>query len=186
LKKFEDILAQCIDDIKAGRAGISDCLDRYPSVRERLEPLLRIALKVSETPDVKPSPTFKVKARVQLMDQIHSRQAVTNRSWSNYNNRTAQIPLRRRFSMVSIILAIVLTLAAAGGGTAYASQTSLPGDALYSMKLGTEQMRMTLQGDDVARAERALSFAERRVEEMEALAEKGRAQHLGPGCGTIR
>lgn len=81
--------------------------------------------------------------------------------------------------MVSIILAIVLTLAAAGGGTAYASQASLPGDALYSVKLGTEQMRMTLPGDDIARAERALIFAERRAEEMEALAQRGRAQHLG-------
>ena len=46
LKKFEDILVQCIEDIKAGRSSIEDCLDRYPSVREQLEPLLRTALEI--------------------------------------------------------------------------------------------------------------------------------------------
>ena len=79
--------------------------------------------------------------------------------------------------MARIVLAIVLALCAAGGGTVYAAQGSLPGDALYPVKLGTEQVMMWL-GDDVAKAERALSFAERRVGEMEALAEKGRSQDL--------
>lgn len=81
--------------------------------------------------------------------------------------------------MVRIIVAIALALVALGGGTAYASQASLPGDALYPVKLGTEQAEMMLPGDDVAMAERALSFADRRVEEMSALAEKGRSEDLG-------
>jgi len=85
--------------------------------------------------------------------------------------------------MVRIIVAIALALVALGGGTAYASQASLPGDALYSVKLGTEQARMMLPGDDVARAERALNFADRRVEEMLALADKGRSQDLGLAVG---
>ena len=178
MKKFEDILVQCIEDIKAGRSSIEDCLDRYPSMREQLEPLLRIALEIREPPDVKPSPSFKVRARVQLMDQIHGRQAVTKWPWFRYNDQVKPIPYRRRFSMASVILVIVLTLSALGGGTAYAAQDSLPGDALYPVKLGTEQLRMMLPGDDVVKAERALSFAERRVGEMEALAEEGRPQDL--------
>ncbi len=79
--------------------------------------------------------------------------------------------------MVRIMLAIVLALCAAGGGAVYAAQDSLPGDALYTAKLGSEQVMMWL-GDDVAEAEQALSFAERRVGEMEALAETGRSQDL--------
>ena len=81
--------------------------------------------------------------------------------------------------MASVILAIVVTLSALGGGTVYAAQDSLPGDALYPVKLGTEQVIMMLPGDDVVKAGRALSFAERRVGEMEALTEKGRPQDLG-------
>ena len=79
--------------------------------------------------------------------------------------------------MARIILAIVLALCAAGGGTVYAAQDSLPGDDLYPVKLGTEQVMMWL-GDDVAKAERALSFAERRVEEVVDLAEMGQADDL--------
>jgi len=178
LKKFEDILVQCIEDIKAGRSSIEDCLNRYPSLRERLEPLLRIALAIRETPDVKPSPAFKIRARVQLMDQIHERQTVTKWPWSRYNTQTKPIPQRRRFKMVKIIVAIVLTLSVMAGGTIYAAQDSLPGDFLYAVKLGTEQVGMMLPGDDAARGERALGFAERRVEEMVALAEMGRMDDL--------
>ena len=178
MKKFEDILVQCIEDIKAGRSSIEDCLDRYPSMREQLEPLLRIALEIREAPDVKPSPGFKVRARVGLMEQIHERQAVTKWPWSRYNHQIKQIPQRRRFSMVRIIVAIVLTLSAIGGGTVYAAQASLPGDALYPVKLGTEQVAMMLPGDNLARAERGLEFANRRVEELEALVEEGRMEYL--------
>ena len=81
-------------------------------------------------------------------------------------------------SMTSVVIAIVLALSALGVGTAYASQSSLPGDTLYPLKLATEQAGMMLVRDDVARAERALSFAEKRVREMVALAENGRPQDL--------
>ena len=80
--------------------------------------------------------------------------------------------------MVKIIVAIVLTLSAIGGGTVYAAQASLPGDALYPVKLGTEQVAMMLPGDNLARAERGLELANRRVEELEALAEEGRMEYL--------
>ena len=181
LKKFEDILVQCIEDIKAGRSSIQDCLDRYPSMREQLEPLLKIALEIREPPDVKLSPSFKVKARVWLMEQIHGGQAVTKWPWSRYDSQVKPIPYIRRFSMsmTSVVIAIVLALSALGVGTAYASQSSLPGDTLYPVKLATEQAGMMLVRDDAARAERALSFAYKRVREMVALAEKGRPQDLG-------
>jgi len=178
LKRFEDILAQCIEDIKAGKASVEDCLDRYPSMREQLEPLLRIALEIREPPDVEPSPSFKIKARVRLMDQIHGRQAATRWPWSRYNSQVKPIPYKMRFGMANIVLAIVLTFSALGAGTAYASQASLPGDTLYSVKLATEQAGMMLVRDDVARAERALSFADKRVREVVVLAEKGRPQDL--------
>jgi hypothetical protein len=180
LNKFEDILAQCIDDIKAGRASIEDCLRRYPSARGQLEPLLRIALGIRKPPDVKPSSSFKMRARVRLMGQIHGRHVATKWTWSRYNSQAKPATYIRRFStsLAGVILAIVLAVFGLGAGTAYASQTSLPGDTLYQVKLATEQAGMILVGDDVARAERALSFANKRVREMEALVEKGRPQDL--------
>jgi len=46
LGKFEDMFAKDIEDIEAGKSSIEDCLDRYPSVRGQLEPLLRITLEI--------------------------------------------------------------------------------------------------------------------------------------------
>jgi hypothetical protein len=180
LKKFEDILADCIDDIKAGKASVEDCLNRYPSRRRQLEPLLRIALEIREPPTVRPSHSFKMKSRIWLMDRIHSGQVATRWPWSHHDSRAKPVAYIRRFSTsaAGVILAIVLAVSGLGAGTAYASQASLPGDSLYRIKLATEQAGMMLVGDDVARAERALSFANKRVREMEALAEKGRPQDL--------
>ncbi len=78
-KKFEEILTQCIDDIKAGRCDIEECLKRYPSLRNRLEPLLTLALEIQPPPVVEPSAGFKIRARVQLMEQIQIGRAVTNK-----------------------------------------------------------------------------------------------------------
>jgi len=178
LKKFEDILAQCIEDIKAGRCSLEDCLAKYPSISKQLEPLLRIALEIREPPDVKPSPAFKVRARVQLMEQIHAMRGVTKWPWFRYTGQVKPIPYKRRFNMVAIIVAVVLAISALGGGTAYASQGSLPGDVLYPVKLGTEQARLVLAANDVDKAELYLTFATSRVEEMTALVERGRPEKV--------
>ena len=77
MKKIEEILAQCIEDVKAGRCSLEDCLSKYPSMRKELEPLLQLALSIQEPPDVKPSAAFKMRARVQLMEQIHAMRGVT-------------------------------------------------------------------------------------------------------------
>ncbi|MFU8796217.1 MAG: DUF5667 domain-containing protein [Dehalococcoidia bacterium] len=78
----------------------------------------------------------------------------------------------------AIIVAIVLVLSGIGGAT-YAAQGSLPGDTLYPVKVATEQLALRLPGDDVSRAERGQSFADRRVEEIVDLAAQGRAHDLG-------
>lgn len=78
---------------------------------------------------------------------------------------------------VAVIVAVVLAFSSVGG-TAYAAQDSLPGDALYPVKLGVERITMMLRGDDVVRAERTLNFADKRVREMVTLMEKERPQDL--------
>jgi len=46
LKKRQDMLVQYVEDVKGGSSSIEDCLNRYPSVREQLEPLLKIAVEI--------------------------------------------------------------------------------------------------------------------------------------------
>ncbi len=83
-----------------------------------------------------------------------------------------------KMKRIAIILVIVVGLSVLGG-TVYAAQDSLPGDTLYSVKLGVEEATMMLSGDDFARAERALNFATKRVREMLTLTERERLGDLG-------
>jgi hypothetical protein len=46
LKKSKNIFVKHIEDIEAGKSSIYDCLDRYPFMREQLEPVLRTALEI--------------------------------------------------------------------------------------------------------------------------------------------
>ncbi len=43
-KQCEDRLVKHVEDIRAGKSSIEECLDKYSSVREQLEPLLKSAL----------------------------------------------------------------------------------------------------------------------------------------------
>ena len=178
MKRIEDILAQCIEDVKAGRCSVEDCLSGYPALSKELEPLLRLAINIQQPPDVKPSPAFKVKARVQLMERIHAKQSVTKWPRLRYTGQMEPILRRRRFSMVTTIIAIVVAISTLGGGTALAAQGSLPGDVLYGVKLGTEKVGLIF-ADEVADAELWLKYADTRLSEIGALDEKGRPEEIG-------
>ena len=46
VRKFEDMFVRHIEDIEAGKSSVEDCLYSYPSIREQLEPLLKINLEI--------------------------------------------------------------------------------------------------------------------------------------------
>jgi hypothetical protein len=75
--------------------------------------------------------------------------------------------------MAGTIAAILAAVAVAGGGTVYASQRSLPGDALYPIKTGAESVQLALTFGDESKANLLLTFAQRRVDEMASEAGRG-------------
>ncbi len=172
MKRIEDILALCIEDIKAGRSTLADCLERYPSVRQELEPLLRIALNIQEPPPVAPSDAFRVRTRAQLMEHIHAQRS-EKRSWRSVSGSSVRQTWHVGWlKAVAIVAAILLAVSALGTGTAYASQDSLPGDTLYTVKIGAEEVRRLLATDGMSRVELELAFAGVRLQEIGALARK--------------
>jgi len=46
LRKSKDKFVKHVKDIERGKSSVEDCLDRYPFMREQLEPLLRTALEI--------------------------------------------------------------------------------------------------------------------------------------------
>ncbi|MFC1958584.1 DUF5667 domain-containing protein [Chloroflexota bacterium] len=172
MKRIEEILIQCIEDIKAGKTSLADCLGRYPDVRRELEPLLRIALSIKEPTDISPSDAFKIRARVNLMEHIHASQSGKRAPRSLSQAGVRQVWYAGWARAVAIVVAVILFISALGTGTAYASQSSLPGDTLYPVKLGTEQLQRVITLDDAAEVELELKFASTRLKEMEEVVEK--------------
>lgn len=74
------------------------------------------------------------------------------------------------YTRMTIILSIILVLGL-GGGTVAAAQNDLPGQALYRVKLISEQMRLRAAGSAEAKTALNLEFASRRAVEAEAVAD---------------
>ncbi|MEV7089709.1 DUF5667 domain-containing protein [Streptomyces sp. NPDC093085] len=68
--------------------------------------------------------------------------------------------------------------AGAFGGVAAASSDALPGDSLYGLKRGMEDIKLNLAGDESARGELYLDHASTRLNEARRLMERGRSGHL--------
>lgn len=74
------------------------------------------------------------------------------------------------------VLALMILMSFSGVAVA-ASHNSLPGDALYMVKRGTERAQLIFVRDPVTRAELQLSFARTRLAEIERIADT-RPQHV--------
>ncbi|MFF7210629.1 DUF5667 domain-containing protein [Streptomyces sp. NPDC008238] len=77
--------------------------------------------------------------------------------------------------------------AGALGGVAAASTDALPGDTLYGLKRGMEDMRLNLADDDADRGKVYLDLASTRLQEARRLMERGRGGELDDeSVGEIR
>jgi len=79
------------------------------------------------------------------------------------------MPLRKSLlPRLAAILAVALFALSSIGGTVYAAQGSLPDDLLYPVKILTEDIQVRLESDPEQRLDLYASFANRRLEEIEA------------------
>jgi len=76
---------------------------------------------------------------------------------------------RISYVFISALVLVAIFLFGGAGMTVYASQSALPGEALYSVKTGMEQTQVSLARDAAEKARLNLAFAERRLDESARL-----------------
>jgi hypothetical protein len=92
-------------------------------------------------------------------------------SWTIIAWRT--LVVRQSWSTTFVVAALILMLA--GGGVAFAAETTLPGDKLYPVKVGfTEPLRETIAFSASAKAYLEEIKIEKRLKEAAVLASQGR------------
>jgi hypothetical protein len=126
-------------------------------------------LRAHPTEDATPRADFSAALRERLMTEAEA-------TWA-YDPSAARLTLpprptgRRERRLVVAATALVLTGGTAG--MAVAAQQALPGEALYPIKRGIEDVRTDLTGDDAAKGRTLLDQASNRLTEARALADAG-------------
>lgn len=175
MEKIEIILTNCIEEIKSGKATIAECLNRYPSKRQELEPLLKIALRIQEAPAFQLDNNYKQVAKARLLQQIRASKQKKSRAFTDiFSFGLPRQYVRARMAVSVVVILVIISMLT--GGMAYAAQDSLPGDVLYPVKIGVEDARLFLAGDSADKAELNLKFAQTRLVEMSQLASKNKGK----------
>jgi hypothetical protein len=150
------LLAFYIDEILSGKSSVEDCVSRHPELEKDLYSLVKIAGSLK--PDkVIPSPEFKERTRTLLFDEESRLKNETPGLWGWSRLISARV--------LTTVITLLFALVIAGGSTVYASQRSLPGDTLYPVKTGIENIQMALTPGTVAKANLRLKLVQRRIDE---------------------
>ena len=78
--KKEEILANCIEEIRSGKSTVEDCTKRYPHLNKELQSLLEVAVLLKPD-EVTPSSQFKERAKMHLFDEIQPVGATSSRNF---------------------------------------------------------------------------------------------------------
>jgi hypothetical protein len=153
----DEILEHCLNEIAAGRKTAAECAALYPEAPD-LEAQLRAAqaLRAWNAPTLRPEADRRIEARL--------REAVIAQRPARAARRTI---LRWALAALAGIAALALT-------SAVASAHSLPGETLYPVKRATEAVRLLFTPPSQQAAFHA-TLAQRRLDELVALAERGDA-----------
>lgn len=160
-----NVFNDCIDRLTQGQS-VDECLRRYPQYALSLRPMLEAGLLVQR---------MRVQPAEVLLAQTHVRRRFED---------ALRAPAHRQASSISrfiyAIAALLIIGVVALGSLTAASQTSLPGDTLYSVKTFSEGLQRSLLDSDALEA----NFNQRRIQEIQQLLALGRAEDV-TFSGTI-
>lgn len=148
-----------------------------PELRERYAAQLRALERVAEVPLVSPRPAFTADLREQLLRAAETELVAAPSATVHQLRPREQGRTPRRLGTVAATLVIVggtAGMAAAAGG-------ALPGEALFPVKRGTEQVGTALSFGDAAKGRSLLGQAGTRLAEAQDLQGRGADDTLVAG-----
>jgi len=154
--------AKLIEEVARGDRLLEEIKD--PELRETV----RLALRLHKDPYTAPDSRTRSRIRARVLFGLHPHQAtVIDRLAVVFELLGRPTPYAMR------ILAVGLIAVAVAASTALVSAGTVADDALYSVKVTSEQMRLALATSPEDRAVVELSIAEHRLAEATALASSG-------------
>ena len=172
-KNFDTVLDECVELVRNGEADIQACLARYPEHSEELRGFLETALALQEEGLPKPSHQAMDQGRDRLLKAVAERQQA-QAPGPGFLGRWFGTPALKWAGAMAGLAALLLVV----GGLALASGDSLPGDVLYPVKRGMEDVRLALTPSDAGKAGRHITLAENRAVELAKVAPAGGPERI--------
>src|SRR5687768_12138333 len=160
MNRRQRIDAQAFEEAWNARARVSSA-----QLDDEVARLVACAEQLCEAAVAEPSPEFRSSLRVQLMTEASTVLAPTDprtaRPRVHRPVRTPSFAIRRRLAGATA------ALVTAGGfvGMVGASAEALPGDMLYPVKRGVENVELAFHKDDATRGQYRLNQASERLAE---------------------
>jgi len=172
-----DILEASLQDLENG-VDLKTILARYPKFAEELRPILKSSLQAKQMSAPAPSREAVVRGRARLMQKVAEA-------------REGKIAPRKRvipfFQRLAISLTVTATLLLSGTSLVGASSTALPGQNLYPVKRGWEDVRLFFTFNEEQRDSLEHKFEGERLHEVnELLSEDEHSSVDFYGTFTIR
>ena len=162
------LISLCIDEILEGKSSLEDCIGKYPEVGDELRACFAAAESLhKQTPAI--SAEFKSRARSRLFAADRAPLPKAHRTTGFWGWLRPSALARAPLAVILGTMGVV----GSGAGIVYASQDSLPGEVLYTVKISSENIRLALTTGSESKAKLNLELAERRVEEAVAQSERG-------------
>ncbi|MCL7452090.1 MAG: hypothetical protein M8467_03470 [Anaerolineae bacterium] len=191
--EVEAALDQCLKWMRAGMP-VEACLARYPEYAKDLRPLLEMVPQIGRVLTPPASRAARAEGQKRMLATLERRRQARDRLGPVlYTVRRVLITLfrapaaaglRARPVWQSALLSLVLLVVTGSGLALAASSYSLPGEALYPMKLARQELQVALTFDKTSQASLERRFEVQRREEVGlALAAANRGEvHFG---GTL-
>lgn len=164
---LETILDECLHEMGTRGEALERCLQRYSQHAGQLAPLIQVADRIRQTSH----PRLSVPATQAIEQRLLRRARELKQSRAQPGLWPLSLSWRPLVTIAAILIVVLALVLAGGGGIVYASTDSLPGDPLYGVKRVTEQIQLFFAPTGTRRAELHMRFAERRLEETQALIE---------------
>lgn len=188
-----DVLDAALERVLAGES-VAGVLAQYPEQAQELEGLLMAVQSVGSLSPVKmPAAGQQQSDRHAFLEQVRQLQSSSQSDDSLLRQLVARLRLpgvfrpagtrhtrkrKERREMVPVLARLMLMFGLAFGsvgGTAALAAGSLPGSALYPVKLAAEETRLEMAADPAVKAELAMAQVQERTQEMVQLAQQGEA-----------
>ena len=167
-KVFEEILNDCLERLLIKGESIESCLAAYPQHADTLKPLLETSFAAQQqAAAIEPSAEFRARARYQFRAELQQMKAGKKSPFSFSSSFSFW---RMRWATA---LTAVLVMLMASSGLVAAAGSSMPDNPLYSLKMAVEQAQLSLTFSDSGKANLYAKFADKRVDEIIYMAQKG-------------